>query len=219
MIPKILHFTWVGDDPLPLNRLNYIDSWMRCNPDWTVKIWTAQNLPALINRREYDETKSPVQKSDILRCELVYRYGGVYVDSDFECFKNITPLLSNTDAFVCSEDEHWLCNSIFGAVPEHPFFKLLVERLPASFAKHPDNICRATASVFLTWTFDEYVGHKYEAKDCWEDSSKLLTVFPPQVFFPIRWDGKIFGPISEAYGQHKWFHNWKDEDRQNGPKI
>lgn len=41
------------------------------------------------NRRFFDKTNNYGQRSDILRFEIVYRFGGVYIDVDLECIKSL----------------------------------------------------------------------------------------------------------------------------------
>src|SRR5690606_29316863 len=72
------------------------------------------------------ETKNFAQKADIMRYEILYKYGGVYVDTDFQCFRSIDVLLQDLQCFVCNGDwdaEDAMSIGIFGAVPNHPVFK------------------------------------------------------------------------------------------------
>lgn len=68
-------------------------------------------------------------RADLIRLESVYKYGGVYLDSDVELFRPIDELLSNT-VFTVEENEYYLMNAIFGAVPENKIiYKALQESL------------------------------------------------------------------------------------------
>ena len=52
------------------------------------------SLPGDLRRPEAAERlRAPAERSDILRLELLWREGGVYVDTDFECLRSIEPLL------------------------------------------------------------------------------------------------------------------------------
>ena len=57
------------------------------HPSWVVRLWTDKDL-ADFNLTDFlgGAHKYP-QKADILRTEILYRYGGLYVDSDFEAFR------------------------------------------------------------------------------------------------------------------------------------
>lgn len=44
-------------------------------------------------------------KADILRYELLYFFGGIYIDTDFLCIKNIDKLLNNYDGITGNESD------------------------------------------------------------------------------------------------------------------
>jgi mannosyltransferase OCH1-like enzyme len=56
-------------------------------------------------------------KADIARYEVIYTHGGVYLDTDFKCLRNIEPLLEGADFFSAWEDDERVANSLFGAMP------------------------------------------------------------------------------------------------------
>lgn len=53
-------------------------------------------------------------KADLIRLEVLYKYGGIYLDSDVELYKSIDNLL-DTDLFVCREDDKYIVNTIIGS--------------------------------------------------------------------------------------------------------
>ena len=92
---------WLGPDPLPAEFEPFLESWRRHHPDWELKLWGEDNLPADLRRAEvYDTERQPVERADILRLELIWRFGGVYVDTDFECYRPIDELIEGADFFT-----------------------------------------------------------------------------------------------------------------------
>jgi mannosyltransferase OCH1-like enzyme len=53
MIPKIIHQIWVGDQSKRPDKL--IQTWIDKNPSWQHKLWTDDNLPNLICKKQFDE--------------------------------------------------------------------------------------------------------------------------------------------------------------------
>jgi hypothetical protein len=92
-IPKIMHFIWIGPNEIPNIYIDYIESWITKHSDWKFCFWNDNNIPKLINQEYYDNTDVYAMKADILRYELLYFMGGVYVDCDFICFKNIENII------------------------------------------------------------------------------------------------------------------------------
>src|ERR671939_669644 len=102
LIPRLFHWIWLGNRPLPTEHRRWIGGWLELHPRWKHVLWTEENRPTLINEEQFQRADSYAQQSDILRYEIVYRHGGVYVDTDFECLRNIEPLMEGADAFIAS---------------------------------------------------------------------------------------------------------------------
>jgi mannosyltransferase OCH1-like enzyme len=65
--------------------------------------------------------------ADIIRVIVLYEYGGIYVDSDYEFFANLDQMLKY-DCFMCYESKFWVENAILGSKAGHPVFEKLVHR-------------------------------------------------------------------------------------------
>jgi len=210
IIPKIFHFIWVGTKPILPCAHGFMAGWQAQHPDWQVKLWTDDNLPAMQNQHEYDAASILAEKADILRYELVFQFGGIYVDVDCECLRNLEPLIENLDGFLASEDDYRICNCVIGAVPQHPFFKQLLDNLPAAFARDPNDVVAATGPGFLTDTFHAWVGHKFKHPDCWEQPDLApIRIFPPKIFYPVHYTKRIYGELADAYSNHLWAMSWR----------
>jgi len=133
-IPKVFHRIWLkGSPPMPQQFVDWGRSWLYYNRDWEMKTWTTWPEWG-VNKEEFDTAQNFVAASDVLRYEILYHEGGVYIDTDFECLKPIGALIEPCDAFTAYEGpgvETASC-AITGAVPNHPAFKSLVECLPQS---------------------------------------------------------------------------------------
>ena len=92
-IPRILHMIWIGPEPFPFEK--NLETYKKCNPDWKIMFWTDKNIPKLQNAAIYKEIPSIVYatKADLLRIELLYKYGGIYVDADSTCLRPLTDFL------------------------------------------------------------------------------------------------------------------------------
>jgi len=65
-------------------------SWKEYNPEWEHIFWDEDMIYELnlVNKEAYDAKDNPGFRSDIARYEILNRFGGMYVDTDFECKKN-----------------------------------------------------------------------------------------------------------------------------------
>lgn len=131
MIPKIIHYCWVGNSPKPESVLFCIESWKKYCPDYEIIEWNESN---------YDFTKNTYMKQayeakkwgfvpDYARLDIVYQYGGIYLDTDVEMIRNFDELLTNQGFFGFEDtgegDYFVACGLGFGAEKGNPLVKKL----------------------------------------------------------------------------------------------
>ena len=152
MIPKIIHYCWLSNDPLPTEAQECIKSWKKFMPDWEIKHWGMNEFD--INSVPFVKEAVAARKwafaADYIRVYALYHEGGVYLDSDVLVRKNMDFVLKNR-AFSAVEffphlaekviaenriDEKGVKTNpndrihgiqvqaaIIGSEKEHPFFK------------------------------------------------------------------------------------------------
>lgn len=123
-IPRIFHQYWGGSE-FPDVYVAYRDSWMQHHPDWEFMQWSADNLPYLQAQEQYDNSEhsehSERYKSNVLRFELLFQFGGVWIDCDMECLKPIDKLISRYGAFLGEAEDGVPHTAIMGCEAFHPF--------------------------------------------------------------------------------------------------
>jgi inositol phosphorylceramide mannosyltransferase catalytic subunit len=120
VIPHIFHRIWLGPSPLPAEFATYAESWRAHHPDWQHRLWTEDDLPAGLRPEVYERLRVPAERSDVLRFELLRLFGGVYLDTDFECLDSIDRLLEGVDFFAAYYKGDRVNNAILGAAQGHP---------------------------------------------------------------------------------------------------
>jgi mannosyltransferase OCH1-like enzyme len=201
VIPRIFHRIWVGSNPIPDEFAAYGESWESLHPDWEMRQWTEDNLPELLRPEGADPRRDPTERSDLLRYELVRRFGGVYLDMDFECLKPIDELVEGVDFFVGyvvsdefgEEARRRVGSAIIGAVPGHT----ILERAIREAEPRPDFTYDkdATGPLFL---------------------ERLLQDFPDATRFPLEY---LYPQTPEheesAYAIHHEARAWLSHDELN----
>src|SRR5215218_7638574 len=102
LISRVFHQIWLGGKPLPPQFKKFADKWLELNPGWTMEWWTDDRVKAgedIVNRKEFEAADKMAAKSDILRYELVWKHGGIYIDTDFEPLQPIEELLDGVNGF------------------------------------------------------------------------------------------------------------------------
>jgi hypothetical protein len=104
-IPKVIHYCWFGNNPLPKLAKKCIKSWKKTNPDYEIKRWDQTNfdLDAFPYAREAYDVGKMAFVSDVARLWAIYTYGGIYMDTDVQVYKSFDPFL-HEEAFSGYED-------------------------------------------------------------------------------------------------------------------
>jgi hypothetical protein len=188
-IPRILHQIWLGRKPLPDAFARYRETWRHHHPAWTSKLWTEENMPSdLYHGAVYETLRFPAERADLLRLELLWRQGGVYVDVDFECLLPVDPLLDDVRVFAADLKPGSSSNALIGAEPRDPLLGRAVEeaRPVTRYGYSKD----AAGPRFVDRIFR---------------SDPRVTFFPPPLFYPV-------GPEQRrsAFAVHHSARSWKD---------
>ena len=95
MIPKIIHFCWLSDDPYPQEIQRCLDSWKKILPDYESWKWDRKrfDINAIPWTKEAFEAKKYAFAADYIRLYALYNYGGIYMDMDVEVLKTFNPFL------------------------------------------------------------------------------------------------------------------------------
>ena len=207
IIPKIIHQIWIGG-PVPQAFKQYMHTWTQnhCGPDWEYKLWTDENVKilTLYNRALYEKTDNPGVKSDILKWELIYQFGGVYIDVDFECLKPLDELHYIYDFYTALQplDTQYvqLGAALFAAKPKHPILKHCIETIKNDW--HKKGAPAKTGPIHFTRSFFAMAG-KNDSKD---------IAFPAFYFYPLGCkDRVIYRTIwreKGAFAIHHWAKSW-----------
>jgi len=109
-VPKILHQVWVGSEPPTWVQDNW-EPWLDLlSGDWRVYHWTDANADQWpLAARARNHVPHPAILSDYVRLEMLYRYGGVYLDSDTRPLRSLDPLTGpDRPAWISAFSETWL---------------------------------------------------------------------------------------------------------------
>ncbi len=233
-VPKIIHQIWLGS-PLPRSLQNNHQTWRRYHPDWKFKIWTDSDIAGenFSCRDLVEKTTCYGQKSDMLRAEIVYRYGGVYVDLDYECYRPLDPLIQGERFFTCllwimqahlGWPKVWrqplvICNALFGAEPGHPVLKSYLERVreiwdeSAQTVLQPGEIDKVSlyfmggrerAAHIKETGLRTYLPFHNSVSLALEQGLPGVMVFPPTMFNPVQPGWPVI------YAMPQFWKAWKD---------
>lgn len=206
--PKRIHQIWLGS-PVPARYKEWMESWKHFNPDWEYRLWTDADLKEsevhITNWGLFNGIRNMGQKADYLRYHILNQFGGLYVDTDFECLQPFDSLLFTEFLAGISYDPHPIVNiAIIGSIPGHPILKKLLDTMIVTPGDTSKNVFNSTGPLFFTKCFFEVVG----------EYMKGVTVLPPQYLYPFpnekgfqNRNGKDY--VKEcSYAVHYWDVSW-----------
>ncbi len=127
MIPKIIHYCWFGNNPIPEGDRKNIETWKKVCPDYKIIEWNEKNYDITKNKYMYDAYKNRKMGfvPDYARFDIIYEYGGIYLDTDVEILKPLDKLLEN-HAYMGFEMGKYINGGIgFGAEAHNDIIKQL----------------------------------------------------------------------------------------------
>ncbi|WP_050408901.1 glycosyltransferase family 32 protein [Massilia sp. NR 4-1] len=104
MIPKVIHYCWFGQGKLNALHQRCIDSWRRLCPEYEIRLWNEGNSDldndycrAAIARKKWAFV------SDWVRFDVLYRHGGIYLDTDMELIRSLDPVTAQAHCVLARE--------------------------------------------------------------------------------------------------------------------
>lgn len=128
MIPKIIHYVWVGNNPKPKDIKKCMKTWKKHLKDYKIIEWNESNFDISSHpfvKKAY-EAKKWAYVSDYIRMYAIYNYGGIYLDTDVLVLENFDKFLNNK-VFVGFERENYPFTAVFGAKKKNKFIKKLLD--------------------------------------------------------------------------------------------
>lgn len=195
MIPHLIHQIWIGDKPQPQK---WMDTWKRFHPDWKYILWDNERVNNFVFKNK-EKIDGCIKKglyhgaADLIRYEILYRYGGFVAPADSECFSPIDELLNiEEDCFACYENEIKLGHLIsphLATTKGNDLMKELIDKMYGS-KKPIIEPWQDTGNVFLTRTVKEL--------------NYPIKIYPSHYFVPNHYSGEKYTGTDKIYADHKW---------------
>lgn len=129
MIPKTIHYIWLGKAKLPRIVKKCLKTWKKNCPSYEIKLWNEDNLNLEMCDfvKEAYACKKYAFASDVLRLQILKEYGGIYLDVDVKVFKNFDKFLNEKAfcGFETSNSINW--GIVLGAEKDNPIIDEVLE--------------------------------------------------------------------------------------------
>ena len=204
MIPKVIHYCWFGGGKKPKLAKKCISSWKTYCPGYKLIEWNESNYdlssaPQFV--REAAEAKKWAFVSDYVRLQVVYQYGGIYLDTDVELLRNIDFLLDQTGYFGFEFTNKIATGLGFGAEKGLSILCELKQGYESSSFVLPDGGFNTVVCVDKDRKVFESYGLVENGTE--QIINQGIHVYPAEYFCPGRWKGKM--NITEKTVSIHWY--------------
>lgn len=208
-IPRVIHYCWFGYENIPDTYQDYMETWKQYCPNYEIRQWNETNYDITKNlymKQAYDK-KMWAFVSDYARIDIIYQYGGVYLDCDVELLKPLDDFLSEDMYCGFEDNKHINLGHGFGAVAGHPYLKSLLQYYENLLFIDGEGKMNLTACPFYQTEVIKSYG--ILAENRFQRSDKVV-VYPSEVFSPYSYWG-IGRVTDKTYSIHHFSASWQKE--------
>jgi len=204
-IPRVLHR--VVPEQTSAETEDWWEAWQAIHPGWLFRTWRdpIDPTPFPLTSPHWGRVHHGAQLADLVRLEVLWNEGGIYLDSDMEPYRPLDPLLP-LSAFAAWEDRYRVPNAVIGAVPGHPAIRECLDLAVQRLTDGVEDITVATGPGVLTDVLP------------WRSDVLLL---PPGAFYPFHYrDAKTERRKDHAttqpwaFGAHHWAGSWLPPEKR-----
>ncbi|GHT10499.1 hypothetical protein FACS189426_10800 [Bacteroidia bacterium] len=224
-IPRIIHQIFEDPEGPSETLLQLAETWKQFHPDWEYRFW---NKPAI---DEFLVSKFPdfipyyrnfsfnVQRWDAIRYLILYYYGGLYVDLDYECLQSLDLLLVGhtccmgmepTVNSVIHSQPLIIGNALMASTPGHNYFKSIIQEMKdyqGAYRDDADRVMKSTGPFMVTRVYEQYK-KKREVTLLSADLVAPLTLEEIKLVQNKWAPDDIVEKVEKAFAIHYFFGSW-----------
>lgn len=213
-IPKIIHYIWLGKKEKNELVKKCIDSWSKYNPNYQIIEWNEFNYKITNPQiKKALEEKNYAYASDIIRIDVLNKYGGIYLDTDLELIGSLDFLL-NYDLALSYEAKYWFGTAFIAASKGNKVLKFLLKRY------HHDKEINFKTNYLTVHAFTAYLRYFHKLKP----NNKLSVVdgmllLPKDYFYPIDYMSLKMKKTNNTVGIHYYGSSWHNKKQHQGYRF
>lgn len=203
-IPKIIHRVHMGP---PNDFAEYCwQSSKNKNLEWDHITHDDSDLSKFPMVGEFlDRSDCFAYKSDLMRLEILYNYGGIYLDTDVEILQSLDPFLQYTYPFAAWESGDTIGSAVIGSPPKNEqILEIIIYCLGSIIIESENKKIEYSGKLRM---FSPSAITKL-----WKDN-EAVRLLNSQSFYPYHWTEKNIikkMPIDnpDTFGIHHWSGSW-----------
>lgn len=216
VIPKVIHYFWVGPNTIPDKFKRNIETWYKQCPNYEIKLWNESNydFSKCTYMKEAYEAKKWGFVPDYARLDVIHQCGGIYLDTDVELLKPLDELLG-FDMFCGFESPKYIAYGLgFGGKARNPIFKEMMNEYQNIHFILPNGELNQVASPIYQTRVLKRAGFQINGKTQCINNMIALTM---EYFAPINMCN--FGNITaNSFSNHQYAATWVEGSVEQSKK-
>jgi len=223
MVPKIIHYCWLSNDPFPETIQKCVDSWKKYLPEYELMLWNYDRFPRGKSKwvdQAFDSHKYAFA-ADYIRLYALYNYGGIYLDSDVEVLKSFNDLL-HLPYFLGKENTTSGVEAATMGFPKgHQLIGTLLKKYEGKNFINPNGTYNDEALPYIIRRCIEsrYFYSEVESPNNISEDDSRIYVLPIDWFSPKHWQTKEIHCTENTYSIHHFAASWKEGNEENNTVI
>lgn len=209
-IPKIIHYCWFGNNLKPESVLKYIENWKNVLPDYEIIEWNESNFD--INVCDYVKQAYEQKKfafvSDYARLYALYNFGGVYLDTDVEIYKDLEPLLNLAGVVFGFEEFNRIATSTILSEKGNRFIHSFLKDYHTRSFIEDGKIVPTTNVEVLTEMLVEHGLIQNGVKQNIIINEEKLVVLEQIYLSPLNYSNRVDNSDYRTFAIHRFEHTW-----------
>lgn len=214
-IPKIIHCCWFGENEMTNREKQCIETWKRVFPEHRIIIWNENNFDigqCAFAWQAYKQKKYAFV-SDYARAKVLYKYGGIYLDTDVKVLREF-PETNAPNGFIGFERKAFLGTAVLASVPENENIRELLEYYEKHDFTQQDGSFDNIANVSI---FTDIMRKKGLILGGQRQIVAGFEIFNREVFYPKKISDTEFRTTEETCAIHTCANSWLSErERKRG---
>lgn len=217
VIPRKIHYCWFGGNKMPERFQQYIETWKQHCPSYEIIRWDESNYDISKNlyMKQAYECKKWGFVPDYARADIIYHYGGIYLDTDVEVVKSLDDLLYD-EMFCGFESSLQIAFGLgFGAKKGNKIIKEIMDFYnEKEFILKNGELDQTPSPVYQSAVMKKLgfeLNGQYQKKG-------TTVVYPQEVLAPYDYFGinQVISP--RTYTIHHYAATWCENDKVNDRK-
>lgn len=223
-IPRVIHYFWFGDKEKGELEQRCIASWKKYCPDCKIIEWNEKNYDVTKNRYMLQayQAKRWGFVSDYARLDIIYEYGGIYLDTDVELIRGIEDLFQK-NGFIGFEKSADKGNDVlyvntgqgFGAEPKNQIIKRMLDVYDKVKFLNDDGTYNLRTCPYYNTEALASLG--LEQRDI-NQKLKNFSIYSTEYFCPLNWESRKCEITKNTYSIHHFNASWLSQEEKKKRK-